>query len=264
MKIYSPTNTLDLPKNITWQFDKALNLQALIFNQQAFVESSTTAFWKNFVPDVFNLTTCKSFGLSIWGLALGVSRPSYNSQETCVVSGAGTSGANGTYNFAFYDVNDYDQLQRPYYNKATNIPTDNLNQDNVGFQNYYLYPSGGNTANRWVIKRETVISNQAGIYFSNEEILYTNTSASVTVPASGWGFTLLTGIPSTVGIDCTPSGLNADVVWHDSGAVNSGKIVWHDPTDTYAFWYNGTEWFVTVIADVGGTPTNYFKFVEIV
>ncbi len=68
-------------------------------------------------------------------------------------------------------------------------------------------------------------------------------------------------VPVTNSSDAVPTGLQGEVVWEDSGLFENGEKVYYDPTDTWAYWNDGSAWIVTVKADVGGTPTNYFKMI---
>ena len=68
-----------------------------------------------------------------------------------------------------------------------------------------------------------------------------------------------TVVPSTLGEGCTPSVFNSKIIWEDSGLTNEGETVWYDPTSTYAYWNDGSEWLISAVGDVGGSPTNYFK-----
>ena len=47
--------------------------------------------------------------------------------------------------------------------------------------------------------------------------------------------------------------------WTDSGLTENGEPTYYDQTTTYAIWKTGTSgsYKISIIADVGGTPTNY-------
>jgi len=49
------------------------------------------------------------------------------------------------------------------------------------------------------------------------------------------------------------------VAWEDSGATENGEIVYHDSTGNYAYWNDGSAWLISAVADVGGSPVDYFK-----
>lgn len=50
----------------------------------------------------------------------------------------------------------------------------------------------------------------------------------------------------------------ADVYWYDSGDVEGGESVYYDANETYAIWYTGSVWKISLVSDVGGTPANAF------
>ena len=80
MKTANYNYSIDLSKVILWQYDEAPKLNALVDNEQAFMDNSVTKFWEDFNKDVFNLATCNTFGLELWGKLLGVARPTYTTQ----------------------------------------------------------------------------------------------------------------------------------------------------------------------------------------
>lgn len=67
-------NSVDLLEPILWQYDNAPNLIAFRDLLRDFSTQYTTQFWDNFVTDVFTLDTANEFGLSVWGVLLGVPR----------------------------------------------------------------------------------------------------------------------------------------------------------------------------------------------
>lgn len=58
----------------------------------------------------------------------------------------------------------------------------------------------------------------------------------------------------------TPTDLDGTKFWHDSGTTDNGEVVYWESSGQYAYWNNGSSWFVTPIGDVGGAgPTGgYF------
>lgn len=64
----------DLKKVITWQYDNATNLVALIMSMEEFFSESTQKFWDDWPTDVANIDTANDFGLSVWGMLVGVKR----------------------------------------------------------------------------------------------------------------------------------------------------------------------------------------------
>ena len=51
--------------------------------------------------------------------------------------------------------------------------------------------------------------------------------------------------------------LNA-LEWYDINSLVNGEFVSYDTNDTYAHWFDGSNWLITVVADVDSSPTNYF------
>ena len=77
MKTANYDFNIDLRKVILWQYDDAERFKALIEAEQLFMDTAVTGFWDDFNRDIFNLATCNSFGLSVWGALLSVARPTY-------------------------------------------------------------------------------------------------------------------------------------------------------------------------------------------
>ena len=77
MKITNINFNNDLSPVILWQYSDALKLKAMVRNEQAFIDSAVSDFWRDFNHDVLNLATCNSFGLSLWGKLLRIQRPIY-------------------------------------------------------------------------------------------------------------------------------------------------------------------------------------------
>lgn len=67
-------NSVNLLEPILWQYDNAPNLIAFRDLLRDFSREYTTQFWNNFISDVFRLDTANEFGLSVWGVLLGVPR----------------------------------------------------------------------------------------------------------------------------------------------------------------------------------------------
>ena len=77
MKTANYNFNIDLSKVILWQYDDAEKLKSLVNNEQQFMDTAVTQFWEDFNSNVFNLSTCNTFGLELWGKLLGVARPTY-------------------------------------------------------------------------------------------------------------------------------------------------------------------------------------------
>lgn len=79
MKVCNLENSVNLLECLLWQYDNAPKLQALIQSMQDDLNTNTRDFWNDFYTNVFNLETANSFGLTVWGILLGVERPKYTS-----------------------------------------------------------------------------------------------------------------------------------------------------------------------------------------
>lgn len=62
----------ELDKVITWQYDNATNLIAIVDMMKEFFTESTTKFWDNWPVDVVNIDTANDFGLCVWGKLLNI------------------------------------------------------------------------------------------------------------------------------------------------------------------------------------------------
>lgn len=77
MKIANYNYQQDLSKVILWQYDSAEKFKKLVAGEQEFMDNAVTKFWEDFNTNIFNLATCNTFGLELWGKLLGVARPTY-------------------------------------------------------------------------------------------------------------------------------------------------------------------------------------------
>lgn len=70
------TQALDLFTDIRlallWQYEKAAKLRGLIDAKQGWYEAQHSAFWTDWIRDVFDLRTANDFGLSVWARILNV------------------------------------------------------------------------------------------------------------------------------------------------------------------------------------------------
>jgi len=64
--------SVDLLKAILWQYDDAANLQSLLAFKNQWYITNQTAYWQNWLTDVFNLQTANQFGLIVWSIILGL------------------------------------------------------------------------------------------------------------------------------------------------------------------------------------------------
>lgn len=69
---YDPS--VDFTKHIFWQYNNAPNLNSLVNSKQAWYQTNQTQYWQDWVKNVLNITSANDYGLSIWGILLGVPR----------------------------------------------------------------------------------------------------------------------------------------------------------------------------------------------
>ena len=74
----------DLSQIVLWQYQDAPNFNALVADQQEFLDTAITEFWNSVKDDIFNLQTCNSDGLAMWGQLLQTPRPTYNNEGAIV------------------------------------------------------------------------------------------------------------------------------------------------------------------------------------
>lgn len=71
-RIQSVDFSVDLLRAILWQYNDAARLQSILAQKQDWYDETQTVFWTDWVRDVFDLITANEFGLSVWGVILGV------------------------------------------------------------------------------------------------------------------------------------------------------------------------------------------------
>lgn len=62
--------SVDLLKSLLWQYNNAVNLQAILEDENSWFQTNHTEFWGNWYDDVFNLKTANDFGLRVWSIIL--------------------------------------------------------------------------------------------------------------------------------------------------------------------------------------------------
>ena len=67
----------DLNRSITWQYDNASKIIAVVQMLKDFFSQSTELFWNDLVErlNLTDIENCDDFGLSIWGILLSLERP---------------------------------------------------------------------------------------------------------------------------------------------------------------------------------------------
>jgi hypothetical protein len=63
--------SVNLLSALLWQDNQAVNLTQLLQFKQAWYDENQTAYWENWITDVFDLRSCNNFGLVVWAIILG-------------------------------------------------------------------------------------------------------------------------------------------------------------------------------------------------
>jgi Protein of unknown function (DUF2612) len=63
---------VDLLKALLWQYNDASNLQGLLNAKARWYDANQTAFWNDWITNVFDLRTADEFGLAVWSVILGL------------------------------------------------------------------------------------------------------------------------------------------------------------------------------------------------
>jgi hypothetical protein len=77
MQIQDVDFSLELMRAVLWQYEGAKKLQGIIAAKQAWYDENQEAFWLRWYRDVFNLFTAGDFGLTVWGIILGIRRTTF-------------------------------------------------------------------------------------------------------------------------------------------------------------------------------------------
>lgn len=64
--------SVDLLRALLWQYNDAARLEALLRQKQDWYDANQTAFWEDWVRDVFDLRTANDFGLTVWATILDI------------------------------------------------------------------------------------------------------------------------------------------------------------------------------------------------
>lgn len=62
----------DLLRAILWQYNDAARLQSILAQKSEWYAEHNAGFWVDWERDVFNMLTANDFGLSVWGVILGI------------------------------------------------------------------------------------------------------------------------------------------------------------------------------------------------
>jgi len=94
--------SLDLLTSILWSYNDAVNLQGLTQLKQNWYDENQTAFWNDWIVDVFDMRTANAFGLSVWSVILDL--PLFGESDESP-PGYPAWGFGPTYGHNFFDGN---------------------------------------------------------------------------------------------------------------------------------------------------------------
>ena len=82
MKNHVVDNSLkNLGKTVLWQYDRAVRLLSLLKHMQVLYHCAVEQFWNWWTNKVLSVDTCDAFGCSLWGMFLGVPRPTVKNED---------------------------------------------------------------------------------------------------------------------------------------------------------------------------------------
>lgn len=82
MKIHDIDNSLNnLGKTVLWQYDKAIRLLSVMKHMQVLYHCAVEQFWQFWMEKVLAIDTCGALGCSVWGIFLGVPRPTVRDEN---------------------------------------------------------------------------------------------------------------------------------------------------------------------------------------
>ncbi len=82
MKIHEIDNSLNnLGKTVLWQYDRAVRLLSVMKHMQVLYHCAVEQFWQFWTEKVLAIDTCGAFGCSVWGIFLGVPRPTVKDED---------------------------------------------------------------------------------------------------------------------------------------------------------------------------------------
>lgn len=64
--------SVDLLQAVLWQYNNAENLISLLQQKQDWYDENQQQFWQDWITNVFDLRTANQFGLTVWGIILGL------------------------------------------------------------------------------------------------------------------------------------------------------------------------------------------------
>lgn len=82
MKYHAIDNSLkNLGKTVLWQYDRAVRLLSIMKHMQVLYHCAVEQFWDFWREKVLAIDTCGALGCSIWGIFLGVPRPTVRGED---------------------------------------------------------------------------------------------------------------------------------------------------------------------------------------
>lgn len=62
--------SVDIMRALLWQYNDAARLESLLQQKKSWYDLNHSAFWTNWITDVFDLRTANDFGLDVWAVIL--------------------------------------------------------------------------------------------------------------------------------------------------------------------------------------------------
>lgn len=103
--------SVNLLKAVLWEYNDAVNLQAILTARQAWYTENQQQFWTDWEADVFNLATANSFGLAIWSILLGL--PIYITAPSGAEKSWGFEQYHANFNRGNFSVGSNSTIQLP-------------------------------------------------------------------------------------------------------------------------------------------------------
>lgn len=63
---------INLGETVLWEYEEAINLNALRAFQQTWLDENHRDFWNDWITDVFDVRTANDFGLGVWAKILNI------------------------------------------------------------------------------------------------------------------------------------------------------------------------------------------------
>ena len=156
------------------------------------------------------------------------------------------------------------QLLSMAYSKAQNVAGWSRHITDGEFESVAVIPTDGEDRVYVVVNRDGgryvewfkpfEFDSQDDAWFVDSGLEYDGVDALTVTNA-----TVVVDYLETESIDAVPSALRGSLSWHDTGFDINGSNIYEDPSETYSFWKNGTNWTITLSSDISNNPSNFFK-----